>query len=114
MKTPKEIQDLIGEVAHLRSGHLEFDPLPSGVCFLWVTIGRRNFVLEYNPKLGAGVSENFPDTPPFHVGHDAAFDSLDEAINHFKSLLADAERTEADYEPQAYALREESLPYKKQ
>jgi hypothetical protein len=112
MKTPKEIQDLIGEVAHLPSGRLEFDPLPSGVCFLWVTIGRRNFVLEYHPKEGTGVSENFADTPPF-VGHDAAFNSLDEAIKQFKSLLADAERTEADYEPQAYALRDESIQYKK-
>lgn len=112
MKTPKEIQDLIGEVAHLPSGRLEFDPLPSGVCFLWVTIGRRDFVLEYDPKEGAGVSENFSDTPLF-AGHDAAFDSLDEAIKHFKSLLAEAERTEAGYEPQSYALHDESIRYKK-
>ena len=110
MKTPKEIQDLVGEVAHLPSAGLDFDPLPSGVCFLWVTIGRR--LLEYHPTEGTGISENFADTPPF-VGHDEAFDSLDEAIKHFKSLLADAERTEANYEPQAYAFRDESTQYKK-
>jgi hypothetical protein len=112
MKTPKEIQDLIGEVAHLPSGRLEFDPLPSGVCFLWVTIGRRHFVLEYDPKEGTGVSENFADTPPF-VGHEKVFDSLEKAIRHFKSLLSDAERTEADFAPSEFALREENLPWNK-
>jgi hypothetical protein len=113
MRTHSKIQDLIGEIAHEYScQRLEMDPLPSGVCFVRVTIGRRHFVLEYAPKEGAGVSENFADTPAF-VGHDAAFDSLDEGIKHFKSLLADAERTEADYEPQAYALHDQSLPYKK-
>ena len=113
MKTPEKIQDMIGEIAHLHSSaHLKVSPLPSGVCFVRATIGRRNFVLEYHPKEGAGVSENFADTPPF-VGHDAAFDSLDEAINHFKSLLANAECTEADYEPKVFALREEPSPWNK-
>ena len=112
MKTPQKIQDLIGEVAHLPSGRLKFDPLPSGVCFLWVTVGRRHFVLEYHPTEGTGVSENFDDTPPF-VGHDLAFDSLDEGINHFKSLLADAAHTEANYEPKAFALREDNSPWNK-
>src|SRR2546423_13922427 len=108
MKTPDRIQDLVAEIVHLYSrAHFELDPLPSGVCFLWVTIGRRHFVLEYHPTEGTGVSENFDDTPPF-VGHDVAYDSLEEAINHFKSLLADAARTEADYEPQAFVLREDS------
>ena len=71
----------------------------------WVTLGRRQFVLEYHPTEGTGVSENFDDTPPF-VGHDVAYDSLDEAISHFKTLLADAARTEGDYEPKALVLRE--------
>jgi hypothetical protein len=113
MRTHLKIQDLIGEIAHNSScRRLEADPLPSGVCFVRVTIGRRHFVLEYDPKEGAGVSENFADTPLF-VGHDAAFDSLDEAIKHFKSLLADAERTEADYQPEAYALHDKSTPHRK-
>ena len=113
MTSPKSIQDLIGEVAHLdAAGRMEFDPLPSGVCFLWVTVGRRHFVLEYHPAGGIGVSENFKDTPPF-VGHDMAFDSLDKAIDHFKSLLADAKRTEASYSPKAFALHEENLPWNK-
>jgi hypothetical protein len=106
MKTPNEIQDLIGETAHLHpDAWLQFSPLPSGVCFVRVTIGRRHFVLEYHPVEGTGVSENFDDTPPF-VGHDAVFDSLDKAVDHFKSLLADAARTETDHLPQAYALHE--------
>ena len=37
----------------------------------------------------------------------AGFDLLDKAIGHFKSLLADAARTEADYTPEALALRED-------
>lgn len=108
MNTPQTIQDLVGEIAHLNScRRLELHPLPSGVCFLRVTIGRRNFVLEYHPVEGTGVSENFHETPPF-VGHDVAFDSLDEAIGHFKFLLDEAKRTEANYEPQEFVLREDN------
>ena len=113
MNSPKLIQDLIGEVAHLDGANrLEFDPLPSGVCFLWVTVGRRHFALEYHPTEGIGVSENFKDTLPF-VGHDMAFDSLDDAINHFKSLLSDAKRTEANYSAEPFALHEHNLPWNK-
>jgi hypothetical protein len=113
MSSPKAIQDLIGEVAHLNaSGRMEFDPLPSGVCFLWVTVGRRYFVLEYHPTEGIGVSENFKDSPPFG-GHDMAFESMDGAISHFKSLLAYAERTEAGCLPGALALREENPSWNK-
>jgi len=114
MKTPEKIQDLIGEMAHhYACDHLEAHPLPSGVCFVRATIGRRHFVLEYDPAEGAGVSENFPDTPPF-VGHDSVFNSLDEAILHFTSLLADATRTEANYSPTAFVLHEGNAPHKKQ
>jgi hypothetical protein len=106
MNTPEKIQNLIGEIAHMPAcGRLELSPLPSGVCFVRVTIGRRNFVLEYDPKAGTGVSENFPSTPPF-VGHDEAYASLEDAVRHFKSLLHDAERTEAGYSPAAFVLNE--------
>jgi hypothetical protein len=107
MNTPKKIQDLIGDIAHLHpDGRLRYAPLPSGVCFLWVSIGHRNFVLEYHPTEGTGVSENVADTPPF-VGHDEVFDSLAAAVVRFKALLADAERSESDYSSQAFAFREE-------
>jgi hypothetical protein len=94
------------------AAEFSFDPLPSGVCFLRVGLGRRNFVLEFHPTEATGVSENFDDTPPF-VGHDEAFDSLDAAIMRFEDLLADAEHTEAGHLPKALVMREENLPWKK-
>lgn len=95
MSTPLPLQDLIADIVHTYpSAQLEFDPLPSGICFLWVTLNDRNFVIEYDPKRGTGVSENKEDTPPF-IGHDEAFDSLEAAVQRFKVLLADAVRTEA-------------------
>ena len=106
MKTPEKIRDLCGTVAHLYpDARFKFHPLPSGVCFLRAAIGRRHFVLEYHPSEGTGVSENFDDTPPF-VGHDAVFESLDKAVDHFKSLLADAEKTEADHLPQSLVMHD--------
>src|SRR4051812_21019113 len=90
MNTPSELQDLVSEIVHNYSdAQLEFDPLPSGVCFLRVTLHDRNFVLEYSPTQGAGVSENFPDTPPF-VGHDAAFDRLADGVAKFRELVQSA------------------------
>jgi hypothetical protein len=68
--------------------------------------------MEYSPTGGTGVSENFDDTPPF-IGHDKAFDSLNEAASHFKLLLADAARTEADHLPKALVLREETPTWNK-
>ena len=113
MKAPKQLQHLIAEILdEFPQAQIGFDPLPSGVCWLNVWIGRRNFEMEYHPARGTGVSENFDDTPPF-IGHDAAFDSLDEAASHFKSLLADAVRTEADHLPKTLVLREENSPWKK-
>ena len=85
--------------------------MPSGACWLNVWLGRRNFELEYNPSRGAGVSENFDDTPPF-IGHDTAFDSLEKAVIRFKTMLADAARTEAGHLPKAFVMREENLPWK--
>ena len=99
MSTPIQLQDLVADVAHAHpSAQLEFDPLPSGVCFFWVSLDGRNFVIEYDPKSGAGVSENFPDTPPF-IGHDEAFPLLDEAVARFKELLASAARGETASSP---------------
>ena len=113
MKAPKRLQELVGEIVEeFPQARFTFDPLPSGVCLLDVCLGRRNFELDYNPTRGTGVSENFDDTPPF-TGHDEAFDSVDEAAKHFKSLLADAARTEAHHLPKALVLREERLPYGK-
>ena len=106
-------QQLVGAIIdQFLEAQIDFEPLPSGVCWLNVWFGRRNFELEHNPTRGTGVSENFEDTPPF-IGHDAAFDSFDEAAQHFKSLLADAARTEADHLSQAVVLREEHSTSKK-
>ena len=90
MNTPIQLQDLVAEIVHTYpSASIEFDPLPSGVCFLWATVADRNFSLEYDPKGGAGVSENLPNTPLF-IGHDHGFHSLNEAIPFFKQMLAKA------------------------
>jgi len=87
MNTPSELQDLVAEIVRSYPGaQLDFDPLPSGVCFLWGTLGQRNFVIEYSPSQGTGVSENRPNTPPF-VGHDMAFASLAEGVARFRELL---------------------------
>ncbi|MDQ6631685.1 MAG: hypothetical protein M3Y82_07985 [Verrucomicrobiota bacterium] len=113
MKTPKRLQELLSEIAdEFSEATLRFKPLPSGVCMLDAWYGRRNFELDYSPTRGTGVSENFDDTPPF-IGHDVAFDSLDEAAQHFKSLLADAVRTEAEHLPKAFVMREENSPWNK-
>ena len=106
MKTPRRLHQLLGEIAdQFPEASIRFKTLPSDVCRLDIWYVRRNFELEYHPTQGTGVSENFDDTPPF-IGHDLAFDALDEAAEHFKSMLADAARTEADHLPKALVLRE--------
>ena len=113
MKIPEKLQQLVAQIMEqFPLAQIDFNPLPSGVCWLNVSYGRRHFELEYSPTRGTGVSENFEDTPPF-IGHDQAFDSIDQGINHFKSLLVDAERTEAGHLPTAFALHEEHLPWNK-
>jgi hypothetical protein len=93
------MQDLIAVIAHgYPSARFEISPLPTGVCFLWLELNGRAFVMESDPKGWAGVSENFPDTPPF-VGHDEVFDSLDAGIQRFKSYLAEAARAASVPEP---------------
>ena len=63
MKTPLELQDLVADVVHsYPPAQFEFDPLPSGVCFFWLTLNGHSFVLEYHPTQGTGVSENFPSS----------------------------------------------------
>ena len=105
MSTPAQLQNLVTDIVRdFPAAQIEWDPFPSGVRVLYVTLNGRDFELEYNPKRGTGISENFDDTPPF-IGHDVAFESLDEAAAHFKSLLADAVRNPL-YEPQALVLRE--------
>ncbi|HET7624968.1 MAG TPA: hypothetical protein VFM25_06840 [Verrucomicrobiae bacterium] len=106
MKAPRQIQKLIAEIMDdFPQAEIEFEPLPSGVCRLNIWYGRRNFEMEYSPIRGTGVSENFENTPPF-TGHDKTFNTLDGAVEHFKSLLADAARTEADHLPQAFVLHD--------
>ncbi len=106
MKTPKQIQHLIGEIMdQFPQVEIDFEPLPSGVCWLNVWLGRRNFEMEYHPTRGVGVSENTDDTVPF-IGHDKAFTSLSEAAEHFKSLLSSALQTESSHLPQVYALHD--------
>lgn len=93
MQTPLPLQDLVSDIVHTHtSARLELEPLPSGVCFLWVWLGGRNFVLEFDPNRGAGVSENSSGSPAF-AGHDSAFASLDEAVTDFKQLLNNATST---------------------
>ena len=90
MKTPPQLQDLVAEMVHAYpSARLDFDPLPSGVCFFWITVEGRNFCLEYHPTQGTGVSENLPETPLFS-GHDHGFDSLDKAVEFFKQMISKA------------------------
>ena len=85
---------LLSLVEDLRRGapsaRIEMRVLPSGVVFLNVFPGAREFVLEHWPPDGFGVSENDRDTPPFHVGHDAVFDSAEEAAEHLIELVADS------------------------
>jgi hypothetical protein len=90
MTPPLQLQDLVAELVHAHpSAKLDFDPLPSGVCFLWLTVEGRNFCLEYHPTQGTGVSENVAETPLFS-GHDHGFAALEPAIKFFKQIVAKA------------------------
>ena len=99
MNTAVPLQHLVTEIIRdFPSAHIELDPFPSGGRVLYVTLNGREFELDYSPTRGTGVSENFEDTPPF-IGHDAAFDALDDAVTRFKELLASAARGEKKSSP---------------
>src|SRR5687767_14399087 len=107
MSAPRELQDLVADVARTySSAYIDFDPLPSGACFLWVTFANRKFVIEYDPNRGTGMSENSDEGIGF-VGHDGAFDSLAVAIERFRSMLAEAARNEP---AGAYVLHDKGTP----
>ena len=63
--------------------------LPSGVAFLNVYPSGRELVLEYHPTEGSGVSENTDNTPPFDVGHDEIFPSLELAAERLVQRVRD-------------------------
>ncbi len=105
--TPKELCDLTGEIMNeFPLAKIGLDPLPSGVRFLDVELGRRRFCLEYHPTRGTGVSEITSETTPFDSGHDHSFNSVLEAAGCLKSLLADAAKTEVNHMPQVYVPKE--------
>ena len=109
MSAPRPLQDLISDIVHLYpDATLEFDPLPSGVCILDVALNGRAFEMDYNPKRSTGVSENFPNTPPF-IGHDEVFPSLDDAISRFKALLADAALHEPAATSTAFVMHDKPI-----
>ena len=58
---------------------LDMRVLPSGVVFLNVHPGVREFVLEYSPAHGFGISEVTRETTPFDAGHEYVFDDDAEA-----------------------------------
>jgi hypothetical protein len=66
---------------------IELRLLPSGVAFLNVYPGHREFVLEYSPSGSVGVSENRADTPPFDIGHDHVFDTVEPAAEQLLALV---------------------------
>jgi hypothetical protein len=110
MSTPIPLQNLVADIVRdFPSAYVELDPFPSGVRVLYVVLGGREFELEYSSTRGTGVSENFADTPPF-IGADEAFESLDEAVNRFKELLASAARGEQKSSPfAAMALHDKDI-----
>lgn len=78
-----ELQNLVPRLA------LDVRVLPSGVVFLNIYPGSREFVLEYSPTRGFGISENTSGTPPFHVGHEHVFDSAEPAADCLLRLVRD-------------------------
>ena len=88
---PPRLINLVQDLRRVApSARIEMSVLPSGVVFLNVFPGAREFVLEYSPANGWGVSENDENTPPFHIGHDEVFDLADEAAEHLIKLVAES------------------------
>jgi hypothetical protein len=111
--TPKELGELTSEImSEFPRAEIHFDPLPSGVRFLRVSLGRRSFCLEYHPTKGTGVCELTSETTPFDAGYDHFFNSVSEAGACLKSFLADAMKTEEDHLPKVYVpLKEMPAAY---
>lgn len=109
MNVPLQLQRLVGEIVReFPASIIRWNPLPSGVCVLNVSSNGRDFELDYSPAEGTGVSENYSDTPPF-VGHDEVFESLDVAVDRFKTLLASAARGEKSPRSMPLALHDKNL-----
>ena len=66
---------------------LDLRVLPSGVVFLNVYPSGREFVLEYSPARGVGVSENTEQTPPFDIGHDSVFETVEDGADCLLGLV---------------------------
>lgn len=66
---------------------LDMRVLPSGVVFLNVHPGTREFVLEYRPEHGFGVSELSETTTPFDTGHEHVFDDAEPATECLLTLV---------------------------
>ncbi len=108
MKTPIQLQELVWEIVRTYpTAKFDFNPLPSGVCLLYVVLNGREFEFDYSPNGETGVSENFEDTPPF-IGQDEVFPTVDEAVTRFKAFLADAALNESAA-PQAYVMHDKPI-----
>ena len=69
---------------------VKFNPLPTGVAFLHVGLGRRSFVTAYYPKeTGIGVDEVLEDEG-FEMGYRHWFEEFEPAKEKFLSLLNEA------------------------
>ena len=109
MKTPIQLQELVSEIIRdYPRARLNFKPLPSGVCLLYVVLNGREFEFDYSPNGETGVSENFEDTPPF-IGHDEVFPTIDEAIARFKAFLSDAALHESAVPSTAFVMHDKPI-----
>ena len=109
MKTPIQLQELVSEIIRdYPRARLNFKPLPSGVCLLYVVLNGREFEFDYSPNGETGVSENFEDTPPF-IGQDEVFPTIDEAVARFKAFLADAALNESAVSSTALVMHDKPI-----
>ena len=107
MNTPSQLEILVAEIERdFPSARVDWDPFPSGDCVLFVELKGRDFELDYSPGSAIGVSEYIEDSPPV-IGHDESFDSLEQAIQRLKELLASAARGESSPPTPAMARHDE-------
>ena len=69
---------------------LDMRVLPSGVVFLNVHPGTHEFVLEYSPSVGYGISELSDATTPFDTGHEHIFDDAEPAAQCLLTLVRES------------------------